>query len=393
MNPKKMIPAFVLALIFVTVLLICCMRPPRETGAPESADTPHISGISKNHVFHSGELRGVWVPYFSIGDGEAMSREEFEARFDDIIKTARSHSVNTLFVHVRSHCDAAYPSRIYPFSDIYRKNGRNPDYDPLEYMVDASHKAGLEFHAWINPYRISSADKTPPKTGIISEWIEEGSDEIIEYGGGLYLDPASAKARSLIIDGVRELAENYDIDGVHLDDYFYAFTQTDADAPDYEEYLQSVSNGKGALSVTQWRQANVNVLISGIYSAVKSADEQMLFGISPQGNIENDLMLGADVYEWCGKNGYIDYIAPQIYFNDENEVCPFRQTADRWKQLADSGSVHLYIGLALYKAGSDEDGGTWQDRTIIPDQIAYTRSIGADGYILYAYDQLENGFI
>lgn len=395
MKLNKFISAFLIFAMFVTVLMVCCLAAfTKDSGRPRASDsdTAHISsGLDRRHVFHSGELRGVWVPYFSLSDGAALDEEQFKSRFDSIIKTARAHGLNTLFVHIRSHCDAAYPSKIFPFSDIYKSGGQEPDYDPLEYMVSASHKAGLEFHAWLNPYRISSADSAPPQQGKIASWIKSGSGNIIEYDGGLYLDPASSEARSLIIDGVRELVSGYSVDGVHLDDYFYAFTESDIDRDDYNAYAASVSPTAVPLSLEKWRCANVNVLVSGIHSAVKSIDEKTLFGISPQGNIENDLAIGADVYAWCGENGYIDYIAPQIYYNDENPVCPFESTVDEWQRLVGESGVKLYIGLALYKAGSDDDDGTWLDHSgIIARQASYTRTVGTDGFILYSFDYLEN---
>lgn len=396
MKPSKLLPAFAAGVIFVTVLMVCLMSPPKG-GNTETADTPvtpdktsaEYTALGK-HVFHSGELRGVWVPYFSISDGVSMSETEFKLRFDDIISTAKAHGVNTLFVHIRSHCDAAYPSQIFPFSEVYREGGSDPKYDPLEYMIDASHEAGLEFHAWLNPYRISSDGSDLPKSGKVAQWIESGSDNIIEYDGGLYLDPASSEVRSLIIAGVRELVGGYGVDGVHLDDYFYAFTETGADAPDYYEYLSGISPKAGALTIDEWRRANVNVLVSGIWSAVKEIDPQTLFGISPQGNIENDLSLGADVYTWCGSNGYIDYIAPQVYFSDENEVCPYTKTVGEWSGLVKTDGMKMYVGLALYKAGSSEYGSEWLDEDIIADQITAARENGADGFILYAFDYLDD---
>ncbi len=391
MKLNKMVFAFLIFAVFVTVLMVCCIEAFVKTEKPVRP-TGHVSDdLDRIHVFHSGELRGVWVPYFSISDEKALDEAGFQSRFDSIIKTAKAHGANTLFVHVRSHCDAAYPSEIFPFADIYMKNGKAPDYDPLEIMVSSAHKAGLEFHAWINPYRISSSDHAPPESGIISEKIKSGSGCVIEYDGGLYLNPASSEARSLIIDGVSELVNNYSVDGVHLDDYFYAFTESEIDREDYEAYADSVSIKSKVLPLDKWRCANVSVLVSGINEAVKNIDESVLFGISPQGNIENDLSIGADVYTWCGENGYIDYIAPQIYYNSENPVCPFESTVDRWKSLVGKSGIKLYIGLALYKAGSDEDDGSWlESDDIIAKQIAYSRKAGTDGYILYSFDYLES---
>ena len=386
---KRFLCAFAASAVFVCVLMVCCMD---IGGAPLlriDKDTDDLAErkTAQSHVFHNGELRGVWVPYFSIGGDGGMSESEFKTRFDSIVKTAKDHGINTLFVHVRSHCDAAYPSDIFPYSKIYLDHGKDPDYDPLGYMVKTAHGSGLEFHAWINPYRICDSGDIPENSPC-KKW--EGTRNVIEYDGGHYLNPASAQARSLIISGISEIVSRYDIDGIHLDDYFYAFTESSIDEEDYREYTDSVTKGVTPMSLEEWRRANVNVLVSGIYSIVKKADSNVLFGISPQGNTENDLAVGADVYEWCGNSGYIDYIAPQLYYNSENPVCPFESACDNWKKLVTNDSIRLYIGLALYKAGSDEDGGTWKSGDLIASQAEYARFCGADGFVLYSFDWLEN---
>lgn len=389
---RKIITAFLAAVILMSVLLTFCitsLNSDEQTASPPSGN--HVTFTDKkSHVFHSGELRGVWIPYFSLSCGDNMTEDTFKRNFDKIITICRSHGANTVFVQVRPNCDAAYPSEIFPFSDFYKISGKAPDYDPLAYMVSAAHRSGLEFHAWINPYRISSSKTIVPEDSPCKKW-EYDDSKVIKYNGGLYMNPGSAEVRSLVIAGVKELAENYDIDGVHMDDYFYAFTESQYDKVGYDAYLESVSSGSEALSLEKWRCANVNTLISGIYKTVKSVDNDMLIGISPQGNPDNDITLGADVYSWCSQKGYIDYIAPQIYFNSDNPVCPYENTVRLWDEMITEKGVKLYIGLALYKAGSDEDDGTWLTAdNIIASQIKYSRTAGADGYILYSFDYLEN---
>ncbi len=141
------------------------------------------------------------------------------------------------------------------------------------------------------------------------------------------------------------------------------------------------------MTLAQWRCTNVNMLISGIYAVVKCADEKIQFGISPQGNMENDIEMGADIYEWCSKYGYIDYIAPQIYYSFDNTVMPFEKTFDSWQGIIENNDIKLYSGLALYKAGTDTDGGSWLDgKSIITRQEDYALNAGADGYILYSWE-------
>ncbi len=407
---KRIFPVFLSFALFITTILLCCLKnadndsninkPPdiiTETNDEILFTPPKIS--NKTHVFHKDEMRGVWVPYFNLSNGSTpMSEDEFKSHFDNIIKTAKNNGINTLFVHVRSHCDAVYPSEIFPFSDIFTGNSEvAPDYDPLEYMISASHKAGLEFHAWLNPFRVISdtEKKSLGENSPCYKWLHDDNPDndrnLIEYNGGLYLNPSQPEARSLIINGVRELVNNYDVDGVHLDDYFYMFTELEYDAEDYANYVENIDNGFEPLPLMQWRCTNINVLVSGIYAVIKNIDENILFGISPQGNMENDLEMGADVYSWCSRYGYVDYIAPQIYYNSDNPSLPFEETVDNWKNIITNDKIKLYVGLALYKAGSDDDEGTWQTSDdIIQTQIEYTRSADTDGFILYSWEFLEN---
>ena len=135
------------------------------------------------------------------------------------------------------------------------------------------------------------------------------------------------------------------------------------------------------MTLPQWRIANINTLVSGVYSAIKSINPQVQFGISPQGNITNDLNMGADVETWASQKGYVDYLCPQIYVNFDHPLLPFHQTADQWRQMTTAEGVKLYIGLAVYKAGSeDADSGTWNGKTdILQREIEYSRSLGCDG--------------
>lgn len=403
---KRIFPIFLAVTLFVTVIMLCCIRSSddRIEMHPNNAAVNNIvktesEPSSKKHVFHEGEMRGVWIPYFNISNGNSsMSEKEFCEHFDKVISVAKDNGINTLFVHVRSHCDALYNSEIYPYSDIFTgQQGVAPDYDPLSYMIEASHNAGLEFHAWINPYRVQT-DSNPSQLSENNpcyQWLNDSDTEndrnVIEYEGGLYLNPATNDVRSLIINGVRELAENYDIDGIHLDDYFYVFTESEFDSVEYTEYTENISSGSTPLTLEEWRRANVNVLISGIYATVKNIDKNIIFGISPQGNMENDMSMGADIYSWCSQSGYIDYIAPQIYYNSENPLLPYEETLESWKNIITNNNIKLYIGLALYKAGSNDDDGTWEKSdNIISKQIEYSRSSNTDGFILYSWEYLQS---
>ena len=398
---KRLFPVFLASSLFLIIVMMCAVKAGDNKITMIPIDSPTVPTrdplSKKEHVSRQGEMRGVWIPYFSLSNGNtAMTESEFRSHFDSIIAKVKEKNINAVFVHVRSHCDSVYPSRIFPFSTIFTGSHTAPDYDPLEYMIEATHNAGIEFHAWINPYRVlsngTSDDITPdsPCYKWLHDSIDENDRNIIECSGGVYLNPARPEARKLIIDGIRELAAGYDIDGVHIDDYFYMFTDSEYDSADYEEYNGTVGQSTTVLPLDRWRCTNVNILISGIYAVIKNIDSSIQFGISPQGNIANDLAMGADIYSWCEKYGYIDYIAPQIYVNFDNEVLPFDSAVREWNTLKTNKDIKIYIGLALYKSGSGEDGGTWNTgEDIISKEIEYARDEGTDGYIFYSYDYLD----
>ncbi len=338
------------------------------------------------------EMRALWVPFTSLDIESANgSFDSFKQKFDKIVSDAKDKRLNTLIVHVRPFCDALYKSDIFPCSHVLSGlQGKSVDFDALEYMVKSAHKNKLEIHAWINPFRVTNnkssfqiSNENPVKS------LPDGT--VLEWENGLYLDPSSNDARKLIIDGVREIIKKYDIDGIHFDDYFYPTTSSDYDKASYQDYVSKIDDTSIPLTLSEWRTNNVNMLINGVYNAVHSSDKDIVFGISPQGNIENDISMGADVYTWGSVSGYVDYLCPQLYVNSDNPILPFDKTADAWKKLVTKDNIKLYIGLGLYKAGSDDDKGTWKKAdNIIKSQIEYTRKIIADGFALYSSEYLVN---
>ena len=190
----------------------------------------------------------------------------------------------------------------------------------------------------------------------------------------------------LIIDGVDELLRNYDIKGIHIDDYFYPPDFGEKDKADYEAYIKK----GGKLSLSQWRKENVNSLVSAIYAKVKSFGEDKIFSISPAGNIKrNNDEIYADVKLWC-KGGYCDIILPQIYFGFENETLPFEKCLDSWLELTDSEKVTLIPALALYKRGKEDiyagkAKNEWlENNDVITRQIEMLKSKNCQGFGLYS---------
>ena len=330
---------------------------------------------------------------------------------------AVSFGMNAVVVHVRPFGDAMYESSYFPWSAYASgKQGKNPGYDPLEIMVEEAHKRNLEIHAWINPYRISGSwnygtdvDKLSKKNKA-RKWLTNSktSDDrnVLEFDGALYLNPSIKAVRTLIVNGVKEIVENYDVDGVHFDDYFYPALgsnyKNNFDAPEYEKYKEKrISSGKKALSIVEWRMNNVNILVSDVYKAVKETNPEVVFGISPGGYIDyfdDDDCWYVDYRTWMSEDGYIDYICPQLYwsFNSRN-IFPFYETLLKWIAAAKNDNVRVYAGLPAYKMNENNNISSldkitdteWYNQYLLADMVRFLRKSGrASGFIVFDYSDM-----
>lgn len=351
--------------------------PLLEISAPAAAPSPPP-------MPETATMRGLWAPYMALTRGE-----DFQSNFRSIADSAKAKGFTSLFVHVRAFCDALYPSQLYPWSHLLTgEQGKDPGFDPLAFMVDYTHSLGLEFHAWINPLRVSSGE-TPGTFAKDNPYLalrDQYPYYFMEYDGGVYLNPAYPYIRTLIAKGAAEIVEGYDVDGIHFDDYFYPSQEPELDQASYQLYLETVSQ---PMSLAEWRSANIDAMVAEVYQRVKAADSQAVFGISPQGNLKNDREMGADVAAWCATPGYIDYICPQLYYSYENETLPYPQALEEWTSLYRHKDLDLYIGLALYKAGSETEAG-WDGGDVIQRQILDAHAALCNGIILYSCEQLEN---
>ena len=337
------------------------------------------------------EIHGIWIPYMSLTLSESeRTQNGFHQKIDDMVQKCSEYKINTAIVQVRPFSDAIYPSKIFPYSHIIMgTQGIAPDFDCLEYIIKKFHENNIAVHAWINPLRISTG-QTP---SYISDKNPYKKYPTFTYQDGLYYDPSYPEVRKLIIDGIAEIIQNYDIDGIQLDDYFYPSEDMSYDKKSYDEYAKSVKSDFLPVSQSEWRKANINMLVEGIYSKIHFLKDNIVFGISPQCNFDNNEKIGADVNIWCSQKGYIDYICPQIYVSNDHPTFPFAPLADRWKSAVTNEDIKLYIGLGMYKAGTDADSGTWLlSDDNLQKQIQYSREIGTDGFMLYSYEYLENKF-
>lgn len=329
-------------------------------------------------------MKGVWVSYITLDMTDTeKTKDSFTKKIESIVKKTKENGFNTIFFQVRPFSDALYKSSYYPWSHILTgTQGKNPHYDPLQIMCDICHENDIKIHAWINPYRVST--NSTPDT--ISEDNPYFNDESLgfETDSGIYLDPSNTEAQKLITNGVEEIVRNYDVDGIQFDDYFYP---ENCDNVDDESYNRYKSDTKKPLSKKDWRIQNVNTLIKKVYKTIHNIDESVLFGISPQGNIENNYSLSADVKTWCKEKGYIDYICPQIYFSLDNPALGFEECLNQWLELDMHDNLSVVVGIAGYKGGTDDDEGTWLDNNdILKTQIEICKERNLNGIALYSYE-------
>lgn len=342
------------------------------------------------------EMRAVWVPYLSLtmtGEND-RSEQAFRQKFSAVVQTAKSCKMNTVIVQVRPFGDALYSSSYFPWSHLLSgTQGKNPGYDPLKDMVEISHSAGLKIQAWVNPLRIKTSG-TPQNLSTNNPYYKfhndtGKSDYVAEFNGGIYYNPAYADVRALVADGVGEIVKNYSVDGIQFDDYFYPTKDAAFDQRAYQNYCDSAQKSGTPLPLDEWRRANISEMVAQVYRAVKAAKKNVPFGIAPQGNVNNDMEMGADVYAWCSTRGYIDYICPQLYYNFQNPTLPFDRAADTWCDLVKNRDIKLYFGLAAYKAASNADSGTWKDSSaILAAEVQYGRTRKCDGFMFYSCDYL-----
>lgn len=365
MNMKR-----VLCLCLLTVLLLSACRP--SVPAPQTQiPTPDTAAAQ--------QVKAVWVPYLELNALLKGSAAEAKAAIAGCMETCKERGVNTVYWHVRANSDAYYASDLFEEAACVRSFVQT-GFDPLSCAVEEAHARGLTLHAWVNPYRIGT-DEAAAK-----------SEDRFLWEGCFYYIPTSDEVRTVIVNGVRELIEGYDIDGIQFDDYFYPAGAVQEETPaSFEEtsYSSYTAMG-GTLSVADWRRSHVSRLVSAVYGLCHTR-ENCVFGISPAYDLETDRRsLYADVAQWM-QGGYVDYVCPQLYLGFENETAPFETVLRQWNDAKRAPSVSLVAGLALYKTGLTEDtyAGAgrfeWaQGGDIIARQVGAVYALDWTGTALYA---------
>lgn len=352
-----------------------------------SNDGTNTQNSAKNKEY----VVGMWLSYSEV---DRLISGDLKTDYLTVLKNCKRLGVTDVFVHVRPFCDAIYPSEIFPW-----RKGISREKDMLETLIQLTHEAKIRFHAWINPYRVKTTDSdiaTLDEKSPARLWLQDENaknDMNVCVWNGIYLNPACVEVRKLVIDGVREILANYEVDGIHFDDYFYPTTELVFDKASYDEYCAS---SEQPLPLEEWRRANVNQLIGATYTAVKFFSKDIIFSVSPTASLDkNKNELFADVEAWTS-NSCVDWIIPQLYFGFEYPEKDFRfdLLLEKWKTVKRAENVRLLVGLAAYKMDESDavDAQEWQMQSdLLARQTAMCyNDETVSGHVYYSYTALFN---
>lgn len=342
------------------------------------------------------ELRAAWIATIGNIDWpskKGLSAQQQQQEFIQYLDFFQSCGFNAVIVQIRPAADAFYPSPYEPWS-VYLSGKQGtppfPKYDPLAFMIQETHKRNMQFHAWFNPFRAlvnSNSNPNPPDHA-----TRQYPDWVIRYGGIGYFDPGNPEARNYILKVILDVVKRYDIDAVHIDDYFYPYRipgQVFHDERSYQKY----NNG---MSKDDWRRNNVSLFISQLNNLIKKEKSWVEFGVSPFGiwrNAKQDPKgsdthgascyddLYSDILLW-EKNNWLDYLAPQLYWPCSSKAASYSVLLPWWMQH--KGRNRMYIGLGLYRLVGTKAGDPWYGTSEILKQIRMARQADADGLIFYS---------
>ncbi len=337
------------------------------------------------------EYRAVWVSNVANIDLPTVKDlKEYQNKVIEYFDTFVEYNLNTVFFQVRTNNDAFYESKLNPYSRFFTgEEGKKPPIDVFEWVIEEAKKRNLEIHAWCNPYRISVNGKLS-----IKDYLQTCDDNnfaklhpeyiILDKGGKLILNPCKSEVKQFVINSMVEIVTNYNVDGIHLDDYFYPYSGLSDEVNDLEDFNNRANK---TMSLGDFRRENVSDLIKGINAAIHKVDKKLKFGVSPFGIWKNkktdpqgsntapacsESYSGqfADSVEWI-KNEMLDYIVPQIYWPFGHKIAPFGDILDWWKDIVKGTNVDLLIGHPAYRLG--EKGDFENDEEIV-NQIKYANS-------------------
>lgn len=308
------------------------------------------------------QFRAMWISSVENIDwpsATGLSTKQQKNEFIAWLDLAKKLNLNAVISQVRPAADAFWPSHFEPWSQyLTGTQGSDPGYDPLDFQVAEAHRRDLEYHAWFNPYRVSM--QTDPDELAATHPARRHPDWVFTYGPNLYYNPGIPKVRSFVEDAMLDAVRRYDVDGVHFDDYFYPYPVDDEKIPDEKTFHRY---GGGFSDIEDWRRHNVNLLVQEMHQRIHQHKPWVKFGISPFGVWRNETTdphgsdtdglqsydaLYADTRRWV-KQGWVDYINPQIYWQIGFDVADYAKLTPWWADVVDDTDVHLYIGQAAHK--------------------------------------------
>ncbi|MEH7061662.1 MULTISPECIES: family 10 glycosylhydrolase [Bacillus] len=350
------------------------------------------------------ELRAVWIStVFNIDwPVKGASADEQKKQFINILDDVKSMGMNAVVVQVRPTGDAFYPSKHSPWSEyLTGTQGKDPGYDPLAFMVEEAHKRNLEFHAWLNPYRITTSHQDVNKLAV-NHPAKQHPDWVVKHGKQLLYNPGIPAVRDYIKNSTLEIVQNYDVDAIHMDDYFYPY----ADAENFKDETTYETYGKGE-NKDDWRRENVNTLVRDLSTSIKQTKSHVKFGISPfgiwrnkhndtQGSETNGLSAYDNIYAdsrlWVHKE-WVDYLTPQVYWSIGHNAANYDVITKWWNNEAQGKNIHLYIGQAAYKINNDSDKA-WENPTETNNQLALNSTLqNVKGSMFFSYRNLKTNIL
>ena len=368
----------------------------RRGTSPAAADSTPEPSADPNPALPAGEWRAVWVSYLEWAAMDFSTEDAFRAGVVQLLDNCTGLGLNTVLAQVRPFGDALYRSSLFPWSHLCTGvQGQDPGFDPLDVLLTEAHARGLSLEAWVNPYRLRSSASMPSAIAENS-LLNTHPEWVCTVNEGAYLNPAIPEAADYVVQGVAELVQNYAVDGIHFDDYFYPTTDPSIDAAQFA--------ASGEADLTAWRRANVTRLVKAVHDAVKAADPTLRFGVSPQGNPDNDRNEQyTDLSVWLtasGADAIVDYLCPQIYWgygytlSSGSTRFAFENITAEWLALPRAESTALYFGLGAYRVGVGDGGANadsvsqWCTGSALARQVTDLRSAGAGGWALYRYGSL-----
>lgn len=375
-NRKKSTSLLLAAIAILTLLNIssCSKEPvpdsPGKPGEPPVQELPAEFNPATDNLIRKDEFRAAWLTtawsldWPQTATGATAQKALLISQLDKL----KALNINVVLFQVRTSSDAFYNSTLVPWSHyITGTQGVNPGYDPLLEAINAAHERGMELHAWLNPYRVGSDTQYfAPNHPALAH-----PDWYVVFQGVRYWNPGLPQVRSHICDIVREIVENYDVDGIHFDDYFYPSGSKSTSNPyvfdDRAAYEQYGNN----INIHTWREENVNKMVLDVKNTIKSIKPYVMFGISPMGTHANAMTVYANGVTWM-KSRYVDYLAPQIYWEIGHSTADFDTHIRFWNN--ESSGTPVVPGIAAYKYG-DNTYPAFSNPVQFLNQITLSRSL------------------